>query len=182
MKRFLLTLTMVLSALTLFAQDVKFDVAAPGAVQMGELFRVEFSLNAKPDKFNAPEFEGLDVMAGPSTSSSRSTSIVNGSITKSVNYTYTYVVQANNEGTATVQSASVVVDGKTYSTSPVTIAVVDESSTESASSAQGGGDAQTVAPTNKIGKNDLFIVVHLDKTKAYKGEPIRATLKLYTRV
>ncbi len=180
MKRFLLTLTMVLSAFALFAQDVKFDVAAPGAVQMGELFRVEFSLNAKPDKFNAPEFEGLDVMAGPSPSSSRSTSIVNGKVTKSVNYTYTYVVQANAEGTATVHPASVVVDDKTYSTSPVTIAVVDESSTESQASSQ--SNAQSAAPTNKIGKNDLFIAVHLDKTKVYKGEPIRATLKLYTRV
>ncbi|MBQ5704053.1 MAG: BatD family protein, partial [Alistipes sp.] len=33
-----------------------------------------------------------------------------------------------------------------------------------------------------IAKDDLMLRLELSKTSAYKGEPIRATLKLYTRI
>ena len=167
---------------------ITFEVAAPGAVQMGELFRIEFVVNAKPDKFDGPEFKGLDVMAGPSTSYSSSTSIVNGEITKSVSYTYTYVVQANSEGTATISEATVEVDDEKYMTRPQTIAVVDEGASAGGSPTTQSGaqqDAQRTQggkqSTKGIGKDDIFVAVNLDKTRVYKGEPIRATIKLYTR-
>ena len=185
-KTFFVTLLAVLCSCVAFAQKggVKFDVVAPGAVQMGELFRIEFVVNAKAEKFEAPTFEGLDVMAGPSTSYSSSTSIVNGEISKNVSYTYTYVVQANSEGTATISAATVEVDDTKYSTHAVNIAVVNEKAAESATAGAAQGGA-TAAPkerkTKGIGKDDVFVAVHLDKSKVYKGEPIRATIKLYTR-
>ena len=183
-KTFFVTLLAVLCSCVAFAQKggVKFDVVAPGAVQMGELFRIEFVVNAKADKFEAPTFEGLDVMAGPSTSYSSSTSIVNGEISKNVSYTYTYVVQANSEGTATISAATVEVDDTKYSTHELSIAVVDEKNSEPTTATQGG--ATTAQKENKakgLGKDDVFVAVHLDKSKVYKGEPIRATIKLYTR-
>ena len=185
MKRFFLTLAMVLCSCVAFAQkgEVTFEVVAPGAVQMGELFRIEFVANVKPDKFNAPEFEGLDVMAGPSTSSSHSTSIVNGNITKSVRYTYTYVVQAEQEGSVTLPVASIEYDGELYSTAAKSISVVDESDAQQSAQTQQGG-AQTGGATvgKGISKDDMFVAVNFDKTKVFKGEPIRATLKLYTRL
>ena len=185
-KTFFVTLLAVLCSCVAFAQKggVKFDVVAPGAVQMGELFRIEFVVNAKADKFEAPTFEGLDVMAGPSTSYSSSTSIVNGEISKSVSYTYTYVVQANSEGTATISAATVEVDDEKYSTHELSIAVVDEKNSEPAAAAQDGATAAATKKEQKtkgIGKDDVFVAVHLDKNKVYKGEPIRATIKLYTR-
>ncbi|MBO7169451.1 MAG: protein BatD, partial [Rikenellaceae bacterium] len=183
-KTFFVTLLAVLCSCVAFAQKggVKFDVVAPGAVQMGELFRIEFVVNAKADKFEAPTFEGLDVMAGPSTSYSSSTSIVNGEISKNVSYTYTYVVQANSEGTATISAATVEVDDEKYSTHELSIAVVDEKNSEPAAVGQGGTTATPKERKTKgIGKDDVFVAVHLDKSKVYKGEPVRATIKLYTR-
>ena len=189
-KTLLLTFTMAMCSLPALAQKggITFEVAAPGAVQMGELFRIEFVVNAKPDKFDGPEFKGLDVMAGPSTSYSSSTSIVNGEITKSVSYTYTYVVQANSEGTATISEATVEVDDEKYMTRPQTIAVVDEGASAGGSPTTQSGaqqDAQRTQggkqSTKGIGKDDIFVAVNLDKTRVYKGEPIRATIKLYTR-
>ena len=43
------------------------EVSTPLTVALGEPFRVEFSLNAKPDEdsFQAPDFVGFDVLAGP---------------------------------------------------------------------------------------------------------------------
>ena len=189
-KTLLLTFAMAMCSLPALAQKggITFEVAAPGAVQMGELFRIEFVVNAKPDKFDGPEFKGLDVMAGPSTSYSSSTSIVNGEITKSVSYTYTYVVQANSEGTATISEATVEVDDEKYMTRPQTIAVVDEGASAGGSPTTQSGaqqDAQRTQggkqSTKGIGKDDIFVAVNLDKTRVYKGEPIRATIKLYTR-
>ena len=82
------------------AQKVDFEVGAPGVVAVGEAFRIEFTVNAKPDGFTPPAFGGFDVLAGPTTSEGTSVSIVNGHVSKTVSFTYTYVLQAQNEGLA----------------------------------------------------------------------------------
>ena len=71
------------------AEKVTFEANSPLTVAVGEAFRVEFALNAKPDgdTFKAPSFEGFDVLAGPAISQGSSVQIVNGSMTKSVSYT-----------------------------------------------------------------------------------------------
>ena len=76
------------------AEKVTFEANSPLTVAVGEAFRVEFALNAKPDgdTFKAPSFEGFDVLAGPAISQGSSVQIVNGSMTKSVSYTYTFVL------------------------------------------------------------------------------------------
>ena len=70
------------------AEKVTFEANSPLTVAVGEAFRVEFALNAKPDgdTFKAPSFEGFDVLAGPAISQGSSVQIVNGSMTKSVSY------------------------------------------------------------------------------------------------
>ena len=86
------------------AQKVDFEVGAPGVVAVGEAFRIEFTVNAKPDGFTPPAFGGFDVLAGPTTSEGTSVSIVNGHVSKTVSFTYTYVLQAQNEGLATIRT------------------------------------------------------------------------------
>lgn len=56
------------------AQKVDFEVGAPGVVAVGEAFRIEFTVNAKPDGFTPPAFGGFDVLAGPTTSEGTSVS------------------------------------------------------------------------------------------------------------
>ena len=70
--------------------DVTFEVKAPMMVAAGEAFRIEFSVSADPDKnsFSAPSFEGFEVLAGPTTSSSRNIIIINGQRTST--YTVSY--------------------------------------------------------------------------------------------
>lgn len=178
---------MLLCSVAAFAEkeDVRFEIAAPGAVAKGEMFRIEFSLNAKPDSFTPPQFEGLEVLAGPSESKFHSTQVINGSITKSVSFTYTYVVQAGSEGKSRVGEASVTVDGATYKTRPTEIDVVDEGDASSGSGSGSGAVASSPNATtgkSSVGKDDMFIRISTDKSSVYKGEPIRATLKLYTRI
>ena len=172
MKRILLLLVAMLAVVSVRgAGKISFTVDAPMIASVGQPIRVEYKINAKPDNgtFEAPQFENFDYMAGPSTSQSSSTSIVNGKTTSSVSYGYTYVVVPQKEGNFTIGAASVSVGGTKYTSNTTVIEVRGESQ----SSANGAAS---------VGKEDLLLRLELSKKSAYKGEPISATLKLCTRV
>ena len=181
----LLTLVMLLVGITAFAAEkVSFEVNTPMIVSVGEAFRVEFSLNAKPDKgsFSAPEFEGFDVLAGPATSQGSSVQFINGNMTKSVSYTITYVLLPQTKGTFPIGVATIEVDGKRYTTQPTQIEVKEGGSQQSATQGgQGSNDMESQAQ-GQISKEDLLLRLTLSRSSVYKGEPIRAALKLYNRV
>ena len=172
MKRILLLLVAMLAVVSVRgAGKISFTVDAPMIASVGQRIRVEYKINAKPDNgtFEAPQFENFDYMAGPSTSQSSSTSIINGKTTSSVSYGYTYVLVPQKEGNFTIGAASVSVGGTKYTSNTTVIEVRSESQ----SSANGAAS---------VGKEDLLLRLELSKKSAYKGEPISATLKLCTRV
>ena len=171
MRRVLLLLVAMLTVVSVRAAGkISFMVEAPMIAAVGQPIRVEYKINAKPDNgtFEAPQFENFDYMAGPSTSQSSSTSIINGKTTSSVSYGYTYVIVPQKEGTFTIGAASVSVGGTKHTSNTTVIEVRGESQ----SSAQGA----------TVNKEDLLLRLELSKKSAYKGEPISATLKLCTRV
>lgn len=174
------------------AEKVAFEVSSPLMVTVGEAFRVEFALNANPDSdtFVAPSFEGFDVLAGPAVSKGSSIQIVNGAMTKSVNYTITFVLLAQSAGNATVGPAEIAVDGTTYRTRPLAIEVVGEqgggAAAGSAGAAGGAGGQQTQDAESqaqgRVGKDDILLRAVVSRTSVFKGEPLRVTFKLYERV
>ena len=122
----MLTLLTVFGATVASADEkVSFEVKAPMVVAKGEAVRVEFSLNASPDEgsFTAPSFEGFDVIAGPAFSQGSSIQIVNGQMTRSSNYTITYVLLPQQEGNFTIGAASVRVGKSQYKTKALPIEV-----------------------------------------------------------
>lgn len=168
------------------AEEVVFDVSSPLTVAAGEMFRVEFTLNAKPDRgtFQAPSFEGFDVLAGPSESTGQSLEFVNGTMTRSYSYTITYVLQASAAGNATIGAASIAVDGKTYRTRELPVEIVDEAAApggqqQGAHRSEGGQPAQ---PQSRVGKDDILLRAEVSRTSVYKNEPLHLTYKLYRRV
>ena len=68
-RHILLTFCAIISFLSARADgNVTFEINTPLIVTAGEMFRVEFVLeNGKPDggAITAPDFAGLDVLAGP---------------------------------------------------------------------------------------------------------------------
>jgi hypothetical protein len=122
---------------------------------------------------------------GPSQSSSSNIQIINGAMTQSVSYSFTYVLMADKEGTFQVDPASVVVQGKTYKTNPFNIQVVKGSPQRQQSqprSQGGGGQQQSSGSNGNISANDLFIKTIVSKPDAYQGEQITVTQKIYARV
>ncbi len=163
-------------------EEISFEVNVPRVVAVGEPFGVEFSLNAKPRDFEAPSFEGFDVLAGPSTSTSSSVQFINGKMSQSVNHTMSFVLVANTEGEFVIGEASVKADGKTYKTSAVTVKVIKEVTGGGGQNSNRGSKGGEQTPAATLADDDVLIVASVDKTNVYKGEPVLVTYKLYTRV
>lgn len=173
--------------LPVFADEkVTFEVNSPMIVEVGETFRIEFTLNAKPDEdsFKAPSFEGFDVIAGPAVSQGTSIQIVNGSMSKSISHTISYVLIPQQKGEFKIGQASATVKGVQYSTRETIVEVREgaASSSSSGSSSRSRNQQSNDDTSGKIEKDDLQMRLVLSRSSVYKGEPIRATLKLYSRV
>ena len=160
--------------------DVSFEINTPLMVTAGEMFRVEFVLtNAKPDSdsFHTPSFEGLEVLAGPTTATGHSFQSINGVSSSKSTYTITYVVVAQNAGNITITPAELKVDGKRYTTKATPIEVVAQSAKRDEQAAT----EQSSAVQSKIAQDDILLKLNLSRSTVYQGEPIRASLTLYTR-
>ena len=173
-----------------YGEEVLFQTNAPMIINASDAFRVEFALNAKPDdkSFVAPSFEGFNVLAGPSVSHGSSVQIINGSMTKSYNYTISYVLQAQGAGEKSIGVATIGVDGKSYSTQVTPIEVRQRSAESGAAqdgrSSQNNQTEQTLEQraAGQLAQDDLMLRFNVSRSSVYKGEAVRATLKLYSRV
>ena len=177
LRHFMLVLSLLMLSWAASAQ-VSFTVDAPALTALGRPFNVAFTIDAEPEQnsFKAPEFQGnFDVVAGPSTSVGRSMQFINGKQSSSYNYTITYALMPRESGTFTIGSASVKVDGKTYTTRPMLVEVIAEK--------QGAGvKTPNTSPEGSIGRDDILLRLKVSDTELYKGESLRASLVLYTRV
>ncbi len=186
-KKVIVLIFALCSIFVLRAEEVSFSVNAPMIASLGEPFRVAFELNAKPDSdsFVPPTFENFDVVAGPSVSQGSSMQIINGEVTKSVNYAITYVLLPQKTGTFAIAPATIGVKKKEYTTQRTMIEVRDAKQ-DSGSVQQGNNRNQSESAESRanrtIEKDDLLLRLELSKRSVYKGEPIRAILKLYSRV
>jgi hypothetical protein len=158
--------------------------------------RVEFTVNKEPDgdnTFQAPTFEGFNILAGPSISTGMEMQWINGHQTTNYSRSYTFILKPLSAGKHTISSASISVDGKKYTTRPIILEVIDEGGSASSSQSSVGsnsGSAQHAPSGNKadrsadtkITSDDIFIMLSVSDKEVYKGEALRATLVLYTRV
>ncbi|MCU0332008.1 MAG: BatD family protein [Ignavibacteriaceae bacterium] len=160
---------------TNFAQDFTASVNET-TVADNERFQVSFTFSGKSinnlSKFSPPAFENFLILSGPNQSTS--IQIINGA--QSASLTYSFVVQPKSVGTFTIGSAGIEQAGNTYKTEPIKITVVKGADKPKQ---QQQGDTQI--STDEIAKN-LYVRAIVDKTRAYKGEQITVTYKLYTRL
>ena len=177
LRHLLLVLPLLILSWAASAQ-VSFTVDAPALTALGQPFRVAFTVDAQPEdgSFKAPSFTDFDLLAGPSVSTGQSVQFINGKQSSSYNCTYTYVLMPRENGTFTIGSASVRVDGKTYTTKSLPIEVITEKQ------GAGGENKTNNSPESSIGKDDIILRLKVSSTELYKGESLRASLVLYTRV
>ena len=138
--------------------------------------------------FVPPTFTNLNVLAGPSPSRMSSTQIINGRRTDAIEMSYTYIVRAIEVGNAKISSASTVIGGRSYTSQQLEIDVVASGTATTGNNSQTGGSTSTGAvkesnkSTNEVSPEDIFLRLTFNKTNVVKGEPIIATLKIFTKV
>lgn len=187
----LLTILWSLPTIALFADNVSFRASAPSIVEVGERFRVQYTVNSQDvSNFSYPKFEGFDVMYGPSTSQQSSFQYINGQMSQSSSYTYTFTLMATKAGTYTIPPASVVVGGQTYKSQGLSIQVVASSggNRQNQQYQQQGGRRQRMqeesprSQSTSISSSDLFMTATASRTKVYEQEAILVTYKVYSLV
>ncbi len=175
-------LLMLLVGYSTFAQNT-FTVDAPRVVGADEIFRVVYTADGEITDFVNPTVTGAEILAGPSPSRMQSTQIINGQRSERLEISYTFILRPTGEGTAKISPASATIGKKVYTTKEIAIEVVKgEQQQSSQGEATGNAPAGQRSSGGEISSRDVFLKLSFSKTKVVKGEPIIATLKLYTRV
>ena len=186
-KKLLITILFLIPSFFAGADITQFTMSGPEVISTGEQFRLSFSINDKGSNLQLPDLSDFNILMGPSTSQSSSFQMINGKTTRSVSYSYIYILSAKKEGKFTIQPASINVDGEKYQSNSLTIQVVKRQSNSSSqsqgnsSSGNGYGQSQQKqqSVSSSLGKDDLFVKTNLSKSSAYKGEQVIATVKIY---
>ncbi|TRX70319.1 BatD family protein [Carboxylicivirga sp. M1479] len=177
MRLIILSLILLTANLTqLSAQDVKFTGRAQTAVVVGDKFQLVYSLNKEGSDIRLPALQDFQILMGPSTSYSTSTTIVNGKVSRETSYTFTFILKALKEGQMSIPPASIMVDDKKVTSNTVSIKVVkgDAQAQQHNQNSQVAGGAPS--------DDDLFITVTPSKKNVYQGESLVLSTKIYTKV
>jgi len=164
MKKNLLFLVFVFQSFLLLAQTSFTASVNKNKIGLNEQFSLTFTVNDSGDRFIAPNLSDFSVLAGPSTSSS--TTIINGKISKE--NSYTYYLRAKKIGVYTIGSARIVVKGKEYRSKSISVQVLKSAP----------NTTSTHSPEARA-KENVFLELELSNSNPYVGEQIIATYKLY---
>lgn len=179
MKKILGILSLSILTLSLFADEVSFRASAPAQVIVGKPFQLTYTVDHRSKDLRAPEMADFDILAGPYTSQSSSTSWVNGKRTSTFTQTYTYTLVASAAGTFTIQPATITVDKQQYTSNGLKIKVLPPDE-EPASNAVNNSEGQQSTQTQQSGSNDnIFIRTIVSKHKVSEQECILLQYKLY---
>ena len=182
--KLLIVLGFIGIALSAYADEVVFRANAPKQVIAGRPFQLSYTVNQRSRDLRAPEFTDFDVLSGPYTSTSSSTSFVNGKRSSSFEQTYTYTLMATKEGTFTIGPATVKVDGENIQSNGVRIQVLpadQPQQTQSTTSqpSQPRTSSQPSASSQAASSENLFVRTIASKTRVHEQEALMITYKLY---
>ena len=182
LKKILIITTFIFVAISLSAQ-VAFKAAAPARVAVGQSFRMVYSINADARSFRGPAFNGFSVLSGPNQSTNSSIQIINGKVSKNLELSYTYILQANQEGSFTLPSAKAIVDGEEISSNTTKITVVKGNNQNAAgNNSQSRNNSGGNTTQSGVSNDDVFIKASISNSRPMQGAQIIVTYKIYTRV
>jgi len=125
-----------------------------------------------------PPLEGFEVY---SSGRSQNISIINGQVSTSVSFNY--IMRPSRAGEFTIGPAEVTIDGQTYTTTPITVEVVQGQLPTPTpivvASAPPGESQQLAAPPASMDDQKLFVMLQTDKQEAYPGEQVTLSFLFY---
>ena len=142
---------------------------APKAVENGQRFEITFTIsgNGNISDFNPPKITDFQYFG-----SGQESSFINGSV--SVKYIYYYM--AVNEGTFTIEPASVKIKNKVYKSDPITVEVVKSSVNQSPVPSNQQKQQNNLPDTED---SKLILKTFVNKSDVYNGEQVVVSIKLF---
>ena len=189
MRKLFLTACFILSAFVLMAQT-RIQVQTHKVVAEDEKFNVTFIIDGKVSvsEFNWEPTSDFQLLWGPQRGQSSSIQIVNGKTTKSSQTTFSYILRPLKAGKFTLPRARAQVGGKEIVSKAETIEVVGTGSQssqpgQSGNNAQQGSQQSNQQPrsSSQNSGRELFLAINVNKTNVVVGEPITATISIYTQ-
>lgn len=165
--RYILIIGIIVLSGSISAQDLRFSASAPAKVQVGQQFQYTITGNQQGN-IQLPVTNDFEFIAGPKTSYSSSTRVINGRMTVETTATYTYIMRCRKPGEYIVPAATITIKKDTYKTNEVKINVV------------GQGSETSTKTSNE--QQALYLKVLPSKTSVYVGEQFVSELKVYTSV
>lgn len=168
--RFFHVLLLLVTAVAAAAQ-VSFKVLPPGNIVVGDKFPLTFRLeNAEGTNFNIGQIPGCQKLYGPTTYNGMSYVNNNGHVTRSSKQEYTVYYQATTPGKYTIPSASIMVNGKRYTTRPLQFTVHASAVPQPAPASSRPtsiDDVDTQNVERPVNPSDVFVRIILSRTKVY---------------
>ncbi len=180
--RYFLLIFFTLSVTFLQAQNVSVTVECPRIVRVGEPFQMDILVNANCSNPKLPDMQAFSIVRNLGKSQNSQVSIANGKITQSVEIAFSYVMQANREGTQEIGPVEVTVDNKTYQSAPVTVQVVSGNQSTQVPNNSSGTEIQPDNSQVQADSREMFLEVLTDRKQIYQGEYITATLKFFSKI
>ncbi len=182
MKKHIFFLILFFSTIFITKADepIKFEASAPTQVILDQPFQIVYSLNASGKDFRLPEITDFDLLAGPFTSRSSSTRIINGERTSSTSYTYTYTFLPKRTGTFTIPSATITIKREKHTSNGLTIEVLPPDAPVTPDDSRGNTQNNGNASDGSISNENLFMRTLVSKINVYEQEAILLTYRLYS--
>jgi hypothetical protein len=187
MRSYMLTMVYMLTAFSLAAQDITLTVDAPQSAAAGERFRLVYSVNSTEGRFLPPAFDPSFTVSGPQSSTSRNVQWINGQMNSTSTTTLIYYVVASTPGKYTIAPAQYESKKITVNCLPLEIDITAEGAapargTQGVQGTQGAQGVQQGREAAPASGSELFLRLLLSTREVYVGQPVTATLKLYTRI
>lgn len=189
--KLILAIALLLSGASLHlkaADAVTFSGDAPKQVIMGQYFNLVYSANVEVEDLRIAELsEFFEILYGPSTSMSTSTTIVNGKYQSNTSYGFTYVLRPKKTGTFTIPAATATINGNKFKSNSLSIKVLPTDQQGSGTQAQQKSNAsesssQDAGSSQSVSNDQVFIRAIPSKTQVTEQEGLLVTYKIYTRV
>jgi len=177
-KYFFSFLLIILIVPQVLAQKVEFTAKAPNAVISGQPFQLQYIINSDDVKnLQIPKIDDFQIVAGPSSFTSSQHQFINGKASSSVTTTYTYMLLSQKEGTFTIPSATISVDGAQHKSNSLTIKVLPPDAKPQNN--QNGNQQQS--STAQVPNDDIFILPIISRTNIQEQEMVLLTYKIFHR-
>ncbi len=150
----------------IFAQDIAFTASvSKKTLGVNQRLKMEFSVNKNgADNFKAPDFSNFKVIAGPSSSVSKSW--INGK--SSYSQKYIYILEPKTVGNFTIPPAQIEYKKNIVSSNSISITVTEEVAIP-----------KDPNDPNYIAKENISLIASVSKSRPYVGEGVYVEYRLY---